>query len=324
LALLVLLAVIFPLGREEPRVHGAAARSLAVSADGKRLLVGLLNGKLRLLDYESGRQLSRTTLNAEITAVSFGPADTVLALTVPDDKLRVLDWGLKSKASREVHPNPRDLLWSGALEAAIVLAGGQDGLHAKLEIFPAQPLGIATSTSRLVELKTWSRPRHLAISRDAARIAITYESRKANLLLYNLIDARVAATHTLPDAPQGVAFSADGERLFLALPGTEELEEITPASIRYTAFPKQASTSPPRMIAVNDAARRAYTTGSLTFPEIDLDQNRISRTVELPDRSAALALAPDGATAYLTLETRDTLEVIDLRSMKRSREIDLR
>jgi hypothetical protein len=78
------------------------------------------------------------------------------------------------------------------------------------------------------------------------------------------------------------------------------------------------------MIVVNQQLRRAYTTGSLTLPEIDLDQRKIRRTVELPERSAGIVLSPDETTAYVTFERIDIVGVIDLQAMRWVREIQLR
>jgi hypothetical protein len=72
---------------------------------------------------------------------------------------------------------------------------------------------------------------------------------------------------------------------------------------------------------VNEATRRAYTSGSLTYPEVDLDQNKIVRTVELPFRSAAIVLSPDTKTGYISSESEDRIAVVDLESMKILREI---
>src|SRR5207244_12758046 len=103
----------------------------------------------------------------------------------------------------------------------------------------------------------------------------------------------------------------------------EDLAELTAKISAKSEFPKSASTPPLWMIGVNESARRAYTTGALTFPEIDLAQNRIARTFELPTRSAAIVLSPDRNTAYVTYQDANKIGVINLQDMKTYSEIDL-
>ena len=78
------------------------------------------------------------------------------------------------------------------------------------------------------------------------------------------------------------------------------------------------------MIAVNESARRAYTTGALTFPEVDLDQQKIARKFEMPTNSAAITLSQDGNTAYVSFADANKIGVLDLRDMSTYRQIELR
>jgi hypothetical protein len=78
------------------------------------------------------------------------------------------------------------------------------------------------------------------------------------------------------------------------------------------------------MIAVNESARHAYTTGALTFPEVDLDQRRITRTFELPTNSSGIVLSADGNTAYLTYKDANKIGVLNVQDMNSYREIALR
>src|SRR5439155_969082 len=210
----------------KPFILGATDRSLAISPNGTLLAVGTRDGTLRLIGAESGHTLALAQLPASIEVVAFGPDDTVLALLQSQNLLYIFSNDLKTHSERLVQAHPRDVIWSQALGAAIVVAGGADDIHPSLQFFPAQPLGIANSTS----------------------------------------------------------------------------------------------TSPLWMIGVNESARRAYTTGALTFPEIDLAQNRIARTFELPTRSAAIVLSPDRNTAYVTYQDANKIGVINLQDMKTYRE----
>jgi DNA-binding beta-propeller fold protein YncE len=177
----------------------------------------------------------------------------------------------------------------------------------------------------LLNLITWKSPKHIAVSADGSRLAISYATtRKLNVLVYDPRARRTASALLIPGEPEGIAMSSDGMRLWATSPSAEAVTEVTRMSVMRSEFPKLASTSPPRMIAVAENRRRAYTTGSLTFPEIDLDQRRITRKMELPERSAGIALSPDGGTAYVTFEKLDIVGVVNLHAMRWVRELKLR
>ena len=118
--------------------------------------------------------------------------------------------------------------------------------------------------------------------------------------------------------------AGDGDRAWVASPAAETVTEITARTTAKSEYPKSASTSPLRMVAVNEATRRAYTTGALTFPEVDLDQHRIARTFELPTNSTGIALSADGGTAYLTFKDANKIGVLNLQDMNSYREIKIR
>ena len=332
--LLVVLAYFVFSSRETKKIVpvGASSRSIAISRDGERLAVGLLDGSLRVVDVNSRKILAEHKSEkpeeqplAPITAVAFGPADSVLVLRSRESKLNIFSADLRSFTQRSLQRNSHDVVWSRALNAALVLAGGDDDLHAKIEVFPAHPMGIQSSTSQLLNLVTWIAPKYITVTADGSRLAISYDStRKMNVVVFNPRARRTASTLLLRGEPEGLVFAGDGSRLWVTSPHSETVTEITGYTVSTTQLPKLASTSPPRMLAVNERLRRAYTTGSLTFPEIDLDRRRITRTVELPDRSAGIALSPDQSTAYVTFERFDIVGVIDLRAMRWVREIQLR
>lgn len=332
--LLVVLAYFLFSSRETKKVVpvGASSRSITISPDGERLAVGLLDGSLRVVDVHSGKLLGEHKSQkpeeqplSPITAVAFGPDDSVLVLRSGESKLHIFSSDLRSFTQRSLQRNSHDVIWSRALNAALVLAGGEDDLHAKIEVFPARPMGIQNSTSQLLNLVTWISPKYLTMTADGSRLAISYNSiRRMNVVIYDPRSRRTVTTLLLRGEPEGLVFAANGSRLWVTSPRSETVTEITGYTVTTTQLPKLASTSPPRMLAVNERLRRAYTTGSLTFPEIDLDQRRITRTVELPDRSAGIALSPDQSTAYVTFERHDIVGVIDLQAMRWVREIQLR
>jgi WD40 repeat protein len=306
-----------------PSITGSSSRSLAISTDGKLLAVGGLDGTLRVFSTSDGRMLASDLLPGAVMAVSFGPGDAILALAQNDSSLHIFSRDLTVHNEREVQPHPHDVAWSETLDGAVVISGGPDEVHPRLELFPAHPMGIALSTVKLFDLRAWSQPRSVAVSGDGTRVAIALSTAdRNNILFYDPKARHIAAVFGVDGVPQGMLFSQSQEqRLWVTSPSAEVLTEIAPHLLKATAYPKAASTSPPVMIAVNEAARRAYTSGSLTFPEVDLDQNKIVRTLELPFRSASIALSPDGKTAYLSSDDQNRIAVVDVQNMKYLRDI---
>lgn len=306
-----------------PVILGASSRSIAVSDNGELLVVGTLDGVLRLVSPQSGHTLAHTQLSGPAMAVCFGPDGSVLALVKDRTTLYIFSKDLSTHSERTIQVNARDLAWSQALGAAIVASGGEANLSPNLEFFPAQPFGIAQSTSQLFDLRDWSAPVNLAVANDGSRVAVTLETaRRANVIFYSPAERKVSASFLVPGKPAGIALSPDGA--LIVSPSDESISEISGKSFAKIDYPKQASTSPLNMIAVNAAARRAYTTGALTFAEVDLDKKAISRTFELPTRSAGIALSPDLSTAYLSFQDANKIGVLNLQDMKTYREIALR
>src|SRR5205085_1859220 len=65
---------------EQPIVFGTLDRAIAISSDGGRLLVGMRDGSVRVVDVSSKKTLAKTDLGAPILAVTFGPRDSVIVL----------------------------------------------------------------------------------------------------------------------------------------------------------------------------------------------------------------------------------------------------
>ena len=85
------------------------------------------------------------------------------------------------------------------MQAAVVLSGGENDLHASLEIFSDRPMGIATSTPELIELPTYNSPQHLAVSGDGNRLAVTFAtSRRTNLLIFDPPARRIVSSLLVP------------------------------------------------------------------------------------------------------------------------------
>ena len=323
-ALVLLIAIYFGTRpKPAPVILGAESRSIALSDNGKLLAVATKDGMLRLVAIDSGHTLARTPLPAPATALSFGPDGAVLALI--GSRLMIFSADLKTHSEREAQPNATDMIWSPALESAIVASGGADNLHPHLEFFPSQPMGLGQSTSELVDLVEWAPPVDLAASANGLIIGVTLNTnRRANVIFYDTKLHRVTGSSLVDGRPEGITLASDGDRAWVASPAAETVTEITARAIAKSEYPKSASTSPLRMIAVNEAARRAYTTGALTFPEVDLDQHRIARTFELPTNSAGIVLSADNGTAYLTFKDTNKIGVLNLQDMSSYREIQLR
>src|SRR4051812_25538051 len=79
-AVLVLAAIIFKSRPQKPVVLGSSSRAISISADGSRLLVGLRDGSVRVVDSATGKTLSSARLGAPILAVTFASRDTALVL----------------------------------------------------------------------------------------------------------------------------------------------------------------------------------------------------------------------------------------------------
>src|SRR5947208_1606932 len=210
---LALMLFIYIATRPEPKpiVLGATDRSLAISPIGTLLAVGTRDGSLRLIGAESGHTLALAQLPASIEVVAFGPDDTVLALLQSQNLLYIFSNDLKTHSERLVQAHPRDVIWSQALGGAIGVAGGADDIHPSLQFFPAQPLGIANSTSQLFDLREWAAPVNVAATADGSRVAVTLDTnRRANVIFYDPEKRRVAATALVSGKPRGVAIAPDG------------------------------------------------------------------------------------------------------------------
>lgn len=323
-ALVLLIAIYFGTRpKPAPVILGAGTRSIALSENGKLLALATKDGLLRLVAIDSGHILARAPLPAPASAVSFGPNGAVLVLL--GDRLMIFSDDLSSHGEREAQPNSTDMIWSPALEAVVVASGGADNLHPSLEFFPSQPMGLAQSTSELVDLVEWAPPLDLAASANGLIIGVTLNTnRRANVIFYDTKLHRVTGSSLVEGRPRGIALAQNGDRAWVVSPEGESVTEISAHTVAKSEYPKSASTSPLHMIAVNEASRRAYTTGALTFPEVDLDQHRIARTFELPTNSAGIVLSADDNTAYLTFKDANKIGVLNLQDMNNYREIQFR
>lgn len=341
LLLLLVLVVVYASRPQKPVVLGSLERAIAIAPDGSRLLVGMKDGSVRVVDVASGKAVATVQMGAPILAVAFGPRDSAIVLvdagaqdpadeklTESQPTLQILAADLSSRVRRQLQPNAHDVVWSEALQSAIVLAGGANDLHASLEIFSDRPMGIATSTPELIELQTYTSPRHLAISGDGSRIAVTFATgRRANLLIFDAPARRIVSSLLVPGSPDGVAVNADATAVVVPSPVSGEITRVTGSKSETVKVVTNSSAWPPRSVATVATGNRAYTAGALDVPEADFESGNIAREAGLlpteHHASSSLALSPDEKTLYMTFEDRNGIGIVDVPSMQWLREIEL-
>jgi DNA-binding beta-propeller fold protein YncE len=341
-ALLVVMLVAMWISRpEKPVVLGALDRAIAISPDGERLLVGMRDGSVHVVDLGSKKTLAKTELGAPILAVTFGPRESVIVLVdagAPDPvneratesqpTMQILPADLSSRVRRQLQPNAHDVVWSDALQSAIVLSGGNNDLHASLEIFPDRPMGIATSTPELIELPTYTTPRHLAVSEDGSRVAVTLAtSHRVNLLIFDVPARHIVSSLLTPGKPAGVAINSGATAVVVCSPETGAITRVTGSNILTLNVGPSSSAAPPTTVVMGPDASKAYSGGGLDVPEADFENGKITRQAGLlpteHHASSSLTLSPDGKTMYVTFEDRNGVGVVDVPSMQWLREIEL-
>jgi len=339
--LLVVLVVLYAMRPQKPVVLGTLDRAIAISPSGSRLLVGMKDGSVRIVDVASGKTVATMQIGVPILAVTFGPRDSVIVLvdtgaqdpanekvTESQPTLQILTDDLASRVRRQLQPNAHDVIWSEALQSAIVLAGGANDLHASLEIFSDRPMGIATSTPELIELPTYTSPRHLAISGDGSRIAVTFAtSRRANVLIFDTPARHIVSSLLVPGTPEGVAVNADATAVVVCSPVSGDITRVTGSKSETLKVVPHTSAWPPRAVVTLGTGGKAYTAGALDVPEADFENGRIAREAGLlpteHHASSSLVLSPDEKTLYVTFEDRNAVGVVDVPSMQWLREIEL-
>jgi len=246
----------------------------------------------------------------------------------PQPTLLIFSPDLKARARRDLQPNAHDVVWSEAIGSAIVLAGGDNNLHASLEFFPDRPMGMATSTPELVELPTYTAPRHLAVSADGSRVAVTFAaSRRGNVVIFDIPTRKIASSLIAPGAPSGVAINEHATAVVVCSPDSGTITKVTGKTMDTLRVVADSSAWPTSMVAADAEATKAYTSGALDVPEASFAESKVSREAGLlpteHHASSALALSPGGRTLYVTFEDRNGIGVVDVPSMQWLREIKL-
>jgi len=208
------------------------------------------------------------------------------------------------------------------------LAGGDNNLHASLEFFPDRPLGISSSTPELVELPTYTAPRHLAVSADGSRVAVTFATNhRANLLIFDVPARKIVSGIITPGTPAGVAINANATAVMVSAADSGAISRVTGKTTETLRVVADSSTWPTRMVVTDSDATKAYAAGALDVPEANFQENKITREAGLlpteHHASSSLAISPDGKTLYVTFEDRNGVGVVDVPSMQWLREIEL-
>jgi DNA-binding beta-propeller fold protein YncE len=214
------------------------------------------------------------------------------------------------------------------MQTAIVLSGGSNDLHASLEIFSDRPMGIATSTPELIELPTYTSPRHLAVSDDGSRVAVTFATKhRANLLIFDLPGRRMVSSLLAGGTPSGVAINAGATAVVACSPDSGEITRVTANKSQSVKLVANSSAWPPEMVVTGANGDKAYSAGGLDVPEADFETGTIAREAGLlpteHHESSSLLLAPDGKTLYVTFKNRNGVGVVDAPGMQWLREIEL-
>ena len=188
-------------------------------------------------------------------------------------------------------------------------------------------MGIATSTPELIELPTYTSPRHLAVSGDGSRVAVTLAtSHRVNLLVYDVPARRIVSSLLTPGKPAGVAVNAGATAVVVCSPETGAITRVTGSKIlTLNVIPNSSAAPTSTVVAASNG--KAYTAGGLDVPEADFESGKITREAGLlpteHHASSSLALSPDGKTLYATFEDRNGVGVVDVSGMQWLRAIEL-
>ena len=166
-----------------------------------------------------------------------------------------------------------------------------------------------------------SDPETFDITPDGARIVVSNEDTDEASLV-DLESGEIIRTVPVGAEPEGVRISPDGTLAYVTgetdhdvtVLDTSTGDEITRITVGHR----------PRDLVFTPDGTHAYVSSEIdgTVAEIVVAENRVSRTIALPEgsRSMGVALSPDGGTLYVANGRSKTVSVVDLASGRGHRE----
>ena len=169
---------------------------------------------------------------------------------------------------------------------------------------------------------TANAPHEIAPSPDGREVAVVnYGDR-----LIDIVDAdslEITRTIDLGDntRPHGLVWLEDG-RIVTTTEGSQAIVEIAPDGTQTTIRTGEDGT---HMVAVSPDGRRAYTTnlGAGTVSLLDLEADRLVRTVDAGAGAEGIDLTPDGAELWVSNRSANTVIVYDAATLERLAAIDV-
>jgi YVTN family beta-propeller protein len=212
-----------------------------------------------------------------------------------------------------------------ALATGTVAAWGQPFLYVTNQ--NANSVSIVDTRNNSLAGNTISSfsPSGAALSTDGSRLFVV--NPNANLVVaYNTANNGVLTSFTIGQLPSAVA--ADAQRLYVTLHGSAALAVFNAASLVQTTSIRVGFG--PNAVAVSPANGRVYVanTYSSTLSVIDparigTPNNPVIATIPVPDSPVAIAMSPDGQTAWVVSSAMNKLARINLQENQVASEVTL-
>lgn len=152
-------------------------------------------------------------------------------------------------------------------------------------------------------------PLNVVVSPDGRYAIVTNNGiAKPSFTVVDLANWNVKSTMIVDNAFLGLAWSADGTKLYSSGGGQNNVQEYsyvdgTLTKARTMALPSQASETFAGGIAMSRDGKTLYATRvfAMTLSAIDVASGQVTRTVTLPSEGYTCIVAPDGRTVYVSL-----------------------
>lgn len=169
----------------------------------------------------------------------------------------------------------------------------------------------------------------LRLGRLPAGIAITPDGRSAyvaempaggtsgSATVIDTLTNTVSTAITLPGRATGVAVTPDGQRVYVPTEGDGTTGHVMVIETAPNTVVADILDDPfPSRITMNPNGIHAYVSGIDAGAVVDVATNTISGRLDLGDSSLAMAVTPDGQTAYLASDNGFEVGVVDLTTRK--------